>query len=128
VAARRRVLKLIEEGKFSREEEDDREVLIVLDEWISLLDSLKTKQKAREDRIGKAGEDTAQSKRMQENLSRRWTNKELSLAHQASDGFGQPNDEDGPSSSTSQSLVHAKSSVSIHGQTLTTSGSSSQPP
>jgi hypothetical protein len=59
VTACQRVLKLIKDGKFSREEEDDKERLIVLDEWISLLDSLKTKQKAREDRIRKAGQDTA---------------------------------------------------------------------
>jgi hypothetical protein len=29
-------LKLIEEGKFSGEEDDDKELLIALDEWISL--------------------------------------------------------------------------------------------
>ena len=57
---RRQVLKLIAEGKFSGEEEDDRELLIVLDEWISLIDSFKSKQKAREDRIGKAGDETAE--------------------------------------------------------------------
>jgi hypothetical protein len=39
------VLKAIEDGLFSSEEEDDRELLIVLDEWIGLINSLKEKQK-----------------------------------------------------------------------------------
>ena len=49
---------------FSGEEEDDRELLIALDERISLLDGLKDKQKGRQDCIGKAGEDTAESYRI----------------------------------------------------------------
>jgi len=55
---------------FSSEEEDDRELLIVLDEWIGLVDSLKGKQKSWWDYIGKAGEDTAESCRIWENLGR----------------------------------------------------------
>jgi hypothetical protein len=130
--ARRQVLKPIEEGKFSGEE-DDRELPIVLDEWISLLDSLKTKQKAREDRIGKAGQDTAQSKRLQENLGRKWSHKELSPAPQASGSDDQPIDEDlqilstGPSSATSRSLVRASPSISVPEQTLASTTSSSRP-
>jgi hypothetical protein len=61
-------LKLIAENKFSGKEEDDRELLIVLDKWISHLDSFKQKQQAREDRIGKAGDEIAEFKRIQENL------------------------------------------------------------
>jgi len=45
--SRRRVRKLIEAGMFSGEEEDDWELLIVLDEWIDLVDGLKEKQKSR---------------------------------------------------------------------------------
>ena len=71
-------MKLIAENKFSGEEEDDRELLIILDEWISHLDSLKQKHQAREDCIGKGGDETAESKRIQENLGRRWTDKERS--------------------------------------------------
>jgi hypothetical protein len=69
---RDKVLKAIEDSLFSGEEEDDRELLIALDEWISLLDGLKEKQKDREDRIGKAGKETIRSRRAQENLGRRW--------------------------------------------------------
>jgi hypothetical protein len=138
VTARRRVLKLIKEDKFSGEEYDDRELLIALDEWISLLDSLKIKQKAREDRIGKAGEDTARSKRIQENLGRRWRQKEKAPASQAGDldselVDGQPVDEDlqllstSPSPSASQSLVHVGSSVSVRRQASTTTASSGRP-
>jgi hypothetical protein len=67
---KRRVLQLIREGKYSGEEEDDREFLIAIDEWISLVDSLKERQKAKEARIGKADSETLESKRIQENLGR----------------------------------------------------------
>ena len=80
-----KVLKAIEDGLFSGEEEDDRELLIALDEWISLLDGLKEKQKNREDRIGKAGEETERSRRAQENLGRRWGQKEKSPAVETGD-------------------------------------------
>jgi hypothetical protein len=82
---RRKVLKAIEDGLFSGEEEADRELLIALDEWISLLDGLKEKQKNREDRIGKAGEETERSRRAQENLGRRWAQKEKSPAVETGD-------------------------------------------
>jgi hypothetical protein len=57
------VLKAIEDGLFSSKEEDDKELLIALDEWISLVDSLKQKQKDQGDRIGKAREETIRSQR-----------------------------------------------------------------
>jgi len=82
---RRKVLKAIEDGLFSDEEEDDRELLIALDEWIGLLDGLKEKQKDQEDRIGKAGNETVQSRRLQENLGKRWVQKERSSAIEADD-------------------------------------------
>ena len=49
---------------FSGEEEDDKELLIALDEWIGLVDGLKEKQKSRQDYIGKAGEDAVESYRI----------------------------------------------------------------
>ena len=123
-SSRRHVLKLIAENKFSGEEEDDRELLIVLDEWISHLDSLKQKQQAREDRIGKAGDETAESKRIQENLGRRWTDKERSPVIEVDDlNYLRFDNQDsqifstGPLSSTSPSLVHVESSVSARKQT-----------
>jgi hypothetical protein len=103
-----------------------------LDEWISLLDSLKAKQKRREDRIGKAGEETAQSRQAQENLSRRWINKDLLSAHETDDCDNESVAEDlliqsvGPSPSTSQSLINTSSSVSIREQTSRTTTSSNR--
>ena len=55
---RRRVLQAMEDGKHSGEEEDKKELLIALDEWIDLINGLKEKQKAREDCLGRAAEDT----------------------------------------------------------------------
>ena len=98
------------------------------------MDSLKTKQKAREDRIGKAGEETERSKRIQENLGKWWAQKERSPAWEASDLNGQPVDGEPVDediqilsarlSSATQSLVHVESSVSVCGQTLATTASS----
>jgi hypothetical protein len=80
---RRKVLQAKEEGLFSSEEEDDREYLIAIDKWIRLLNGLKEKQKDREDRTGKARVETVKSRRIQENLGRRWAHKERSLAIEA---------------------------------------------
>lgn len=101
--------------------------------WISLLDGLKLKLKEREDRISNASEDTERSRRIQENLDRRWSHKERSPAIETGESIDQLANEDlqvlsANLSSASQSLVHAESSASIYGQqTSTTAASSSRP-
>ena len=58
----------MEDGEHSGEEEDEKELLIALDEWIDLINGLKEKQKAREDCLGRVAEDTETSRQLQENL------------------------------------------------------------
>jgi hypothetical protein len=70
---------------FSSEEEDDKELLIALDKWIGLVNSFKEKQKNQQDCIGKAGEDTTESYRIQENLGCRWSQKQRTPSIEASD-------------------------------------------
>ena len=124
-----RVLKLITKGKFSGEEEDDREFLIAIDEWISLLDGFRKKQEEREVHIGKAKEETRESRWIQENLGHWWAQKERSPAINADDpNLVVINDDQEvlqtplpPQSSTSQSSIHVELSISVWEQTLTIS-------
>ena len=106
----------MEDGKHSGEEEDKKELLIALDEWIDLIDGLKEKQKAREDRLGRAAEDTETLQQLQENLGHRWANKERSPALiEAGDSLVQPTKD----SASLEPLVETPASVSSSSQLST---------